>query len=367
MKKILYVTTVSRTINAFLIPHINMLLDKGYIVDCACSIDKEVDIDLINKDINIYNIPFSRNPLHPKNYKAFKELIKIQEQNQYDIIHVHTPVASVYGRLLKLKFPKLKTIYTVHGFHFHKGAPFINWAIYYPIEKIMSKFTDEIITINEEDYEMAITFDIDKVHKLNGVGVDFDSYNSDFFIKDNIREKLGLSKDDFVILMIAEVNKNKNHKQIIEAVKILKSINVDVKVICAGDGVLLESIKEEVKKENLEENILMLGFRNDIDELIASCDIGVLMSYREGLPKNIMELMSGKKPVIGTDIRGIRDLVVDGCNGFLVKVGDYEDTANKIEVLKNDRYKLEEFSDNAYEFIHDYSIDVVNEQLGYIY
>ena len=367
MKKILYVTTVSRTINAFLIPHINMLLDKGYTVDCACSIDKEVDVDLINKDINIYNIPFRRNPLNIKNYKAFKELIKIQEKNNYDIIHVHTPVASVYGRLLKLKFPNIKTIYTVHGFHFHKGAPFINWAIYYPIEKIMSKFTDEIITINEEDYEMAITFDIDKVHKLNGVGVDFDSYNSDAFIKDNIREKLGLSNDDFVILMIAEVNKNKNHKQIIEAVKILKSRNVDVKVVCAGDGVLLESIKEEVKKANLENNILMLGFRTDIDELIASCDVGVLMSYREGLPKNIMELMAGKKPVIGTNIRGIRDLVIDGCNVFLVKVGDYEDTAKKIEVLKNDRYKLEEFSDNAYEFIKDYEINKVVKQLSFIY
>lgn len=367
MKKILYVTTVSRTINAFLIPHINMLLDKGYIVDCACSIDKEVDVDLINKDINVYNIPFSRNPLNPNNYVAFKELIKIQEKNNYDIIHVHTPVASVYGRLLKAKFPKLKTIYTVHGFHFHKGSPFINWAIYYPIEKIMSKFTDEIITINKEDYERALTFNIDKVHKLNGVGVDFDSYNSDAFIKDNIREKLGLSKDDFVILMIAEVNKNKNHKQIIEAVKILKSRNVDVKVICAGDGILLESIREEVKKARLEKDILMLGFRTDIDELIASCDIGVLMSYREGLPKNIMELMAGKKPVIGTNIRGIRDLVIDGCNGFLVNVGDYEDTARKIEVLKNDRYKLDEFSENAYEFINDYSIEVVNEQLGYIY
>ncbi len=221
----------------------------------------------------------------------------------------------------------------------------------------MSKFTDEIITINKEDYEMAITFDIDRVHKLNGVGVDFNSYNSDDLIKDKVRKKLGLSNDDFVILMIAEVNKNKNHKQIIEAVKILKNRNIDVKVVCAGDGVLLESIKEEVKKANLENNILMLGFRTDIDELIASCDVGVLMSYREGLPKNIMELMAGKKPVIGTNIRGIRDLVVDGCNGFLVKVGDYEDTARKIEVLKNDRYKLEEFSENAYEFIKDYDIE----------
>ena len=91
------------------------------------------------------------------------------------------------------------------------------------------------------------------------------------------------------------------------------------------------------------------------------------MSYREGLPKNIMELMAGKKPVIGTNIRGIRDLVVDGCNGFLVKVGDYEATANKIELLKNDKNMLEQFSENAYNFIQDYDIDKVVERLSCVY
>lgn len=131
MKKILYVTTVSRTINAFLIPHIEALLDEGYKVDCACCIDKEVDKRIINRGCNIFDIPFSRNPLHPKNIKAYKKLIELQSKNNYDIVHVHTPVASVYGRLLKVKFPKLKTVYTVHGFHFFKGAPFINWVIYY--------------------------------------------------------------------------------------------------------------------------------------------------------------------------------------------------------------------------------------------
>ena len=104
MKKILYVTTVSRTINAFLIPHIEMLIENKYQVNCACYIDKEIDQRLIKKGIKIYNIPFSRNPLSLDNLKAFNELIKIQEENQYDMIHVHTPIASIYGRLLKLKF-----------------------------------------------------------------------------------------------------------------------------------------------------------------------------------------------------------------------------------------------------------------------
>ncbi|MGL5750072.1 MAG: glycosyltransferase family 4 protein [Paraclostridium sp.] len=367
MKKILYVTTVSRTINAFLIPHINMLLEQGHQVDCACRIDKPVDKELINKGINVHEIPFSRNPLHPENYKAFKKLIKIQEENNYDIVHVHTPVASVYGRLLKVKFPKLKTIYTVHGFHFHKTAPKLNWMVYYPIEKTMSKFTDTMITINEEDYGRASKFNIENIYKHNGVGVDLKEYNPDRYSKAEARAKLKLKDEDFVVLMIAEVNKNKNHKQIIEAVKLLRNKKIDVKVICAGDGPLLESIKEEIAREKLEDNIKMLGFRNDIDELVASCDVGVLLSYREGLPKNIMELMAAKKPVIGTNIRGIRDLILDDCNGYLVEVGDSEATAYKIEYLKNNRDRLEELSDNAYEFIRDYDIDKVVRQLTHVY
>ena len=176
MKKILYVTTVSRTINAFLIPHIERLIEEGYKVDCACSIDKKVDKSIVDKGCNIFDIPFSRNPLDIKNVKAFKTLVKLQEENQYDIVHVHTPVAGVYGRLLKLKFPNLKTIYTVHGFHFYKGAPFINWIIYYPIEKFMAKLTDTMITINSEDYNESKSFKTKDIRKINGFGVDLSKY-----------------------------------------------------------------------------------------------------------------------------------------------------------------------------------------------
>ena len=107
MKKILYITTVSRTINAFLVPHIQTLRNQGHIVDCACSIDKPVDDSLINDGVKVFDIPFSRNPLHPGNAKAFKKLVQIQKENIYDIVHIHKPVASVYGRLLMAKFKNL--------------------------------------------------------------------------------------------------------------------------------------------------------------------------------------------------------------------------------------------------------------------
>lgn len=367
MKKILYITTLSRTINTFLVPHIEMLIDNGNKVDCACCIDKPIDDCLENRGVNVFDIPFTRNPLDVKNLKAFKKLIRIQEENQYDIVHVHTPIASIYGRLLKLKFPKLKTIYTAHGFHFYKGAPKINWIIYYQIEKIMAKFTDIIITINEEDYKAALKLGVQKVYKTRGVGLELDKYNPNLFSKNEVRNELEISKDDFVILMIAEINNNKNHIQMVNAVEVLKKKNVEVKVLCAGEGALLENIKGEIKDRNLDMNIKMLGYRNDIPKLISICDIGMLLSYREGLPRNIMELMAYKKPVIGTNIRGIRDLVRNGVNGKLVDINDYKSTANAIEYMYRNKKVVSKFGHEAYRNIKIYDTRDIICKLKKIY
>jgi len=367
IKKILYITTLSRTINAFLVPHIEKLIEEGNIVDCACSVDISVDRTLLDKGVKIFDIPFTRNPLHPKNIKAFQDLIKIQSENHYDIVHVHTPIASLYGRLLKVKFPKLKTIYTVHGFHFYKGAPILNWSVYYPIERIMAMFTDTIITMNSEDYERARKFKVKKTHKVNGVGVNLNSYNLNLFDKSAARKKVNLAIDDFVILMIAEVNQNKNHKQMINALDILKKKGINIKVICAGDGPLLEDLKKDILDRELSGNIQFLGNRSDINELIIACDIGILLSFREGLPRNIMELMACEKPVIGTDIRGIKDLIEDNVNGYLVNVNDSIETAKKIEILFNNRELLESMGVNAYKISKDYDVANVIESLVEVY
>lgn len=367
MKKILYVTTISDTINAFLVPHIKSLVEQGYKVDCAANIVEEFSEELIDIGVQIFEVPFTRNPLDINNLKAFKKLKKIQENNNYDIVHVHTPIAGMYGRMLKLKFKSLKTIYTVHGFHFYKGAPLLNWLIYYPIEKIMANFTDSMITMNSEDYERANLFNVKNVYKVNGVGLNLDFYNSSNHDRVETRKKLNLQKDDFVIFMIAEVNKNKNHKQMIEAVKILKDKGIEVKVICAGEGPLLDTVNKEIRDQDLTENIFMLGYRTDISELISICDVGIMMSYREGLPRSIMEFMSCGKPVIGTNIRGIRDLIKNNVNGYLVDVGNSQDTADRIEKLYKEEQLLKSMSFKASETIKDYSVDKVINQLKKVY
>ena len=365
MKKVLYVTTVSRTINAFLIPHINMLLDNGYEVHCACSIDKPVDKELQRRGVKIFEVPFSRNPLGIGNIKAFIKLEELQRINDYDIVHVHTPIAAIYGRLLKLNFPSLRIIYTAHGYHFLKGGSKLRWILYYPIEKIMAKFTDVTININKEDYEITKEkLKHKKCYLLNGVGLDLDKYKklSSKEIQEK-RKEFGIKDKDFVVLMIAEINKNKNHIQLINAMDILKYKYPNIKVLCIGDGTLKESLEKQIILRNLQNNIFMLGYRLDVNKLINISDIGILLSRREGLPRNIMEFMACGRKVIATDIRGCRDLICDETIGTLVNVDDYESTAKAIEKY----YILNNKSFEVSEEIRKYDIDSINSELLKIY
>ena len=365
MKKVLYVTTVSRTINAFLIPHINMLLDNGYEVHCACSIDKPVDKELQRRGVKIFEVPFSRNPLGIGNIKAFIKLEELQRINDYDIVHVHTPIAAIYGRLLKLNFPSLRIIYTAHGYHFLKGGSKLGWILYYPIEKIMAKFTDVTININKEDYEITKEkLKPKKCYLLNGVGLDLDKYKklSSKEIQEK-RKEFGLKDKDFVVLMIAEINKNKNHIQLINAMDILKDKYPNIKVLCIGDGTLKESLDKQIILRNLQNNIFMLGYRLDVNKLINISDIGILLSRREGLPRNIMEFMACGRKVIATDIRGCRDLICDETIGTLVNVDDYESTAKAIEKY----YILNDKSFEISKEIRKYDIESINSELLKIY
>lgn len=366
MRKILYITTVSRTVNAFLVPHIHMLLDKGVQVDCACCIDKEIDSSLIERGVKVFDIPFSRNPLSSNNFNAYKMLKEIQRKNQYDWIHVHTPIAGLYGRLLKVSFPHLKAVYTAHGFHFHQGGSKVGWLVYYPIERLMASFTDILITINEEDFKRASNFKAKKIFKINGVGINPQEYNISNFNRDEVKKQYGLDKDDFVIAMIAEVNVNKNHKQMLEAVKILNEQGIHVKVLCAGEGTLLNEIKDEIKVQGLNQQVKMLGFSQNIKEIIVASDIGLLLSYREGLPRSVMELMCFKKPVIGTNIRGNRDLISHGENGYLVEIGDYQQTADYIKQLFLKKELVKNLGEKAAKSMDSFSIDKVLNQLDEI-
>lgn len=347
MKKILYITTIGITIDTFLVPHILELRKKGYKVDCASNIEKPLNEKLKQNGVKSYHINFSRNPLSSNNLKAIKEIQELQKKNNYDVVHVHTPVASFVTRYA-LKNTGVKLVYTCHGFHFYKGSPLLNWLVYYPLEKLSAKWTDRIITINNEDFEKAKTFKLKnngEVLLMHGVGINSDDYIIKDFDKEAYRKQFGVEDDDFMILILAELNKNKNHIQIIKALSLMKDSS-KIKIICAGKGPLKEELENQVKKLGLEKNVKFIGFRNDVKELLNSCDCVGLFSKREGLGKCLLEGMILNKKILATKTRGSATLLLKK-EEFLCEIDNYKDTKEKLELLRNEKitFKEEDYKD----------------------
>lgn len=334
--RILYVSTISNTINRFLVPHIEMLLDQGHQVDIACSIDRIIDKRLTDRGCNIFDISFQRSPLKLQNYNAYKNLKKLIKRNKYNIVHTHTPVASACVRLACRFLKSVKVIYTAHGFHFFKGAPLKHWITYFPIEYTLSRHTDVLITINKEDYKIAKKFFYAKnIEYVPGVGVNTQKINRVVTDKIAKRNELGLPEDAVVILSVGELNRNKNHEIIIRA--LVELGNTDIYYVICGEGSLRKKLEKLSEELGLEKRVKLLGYRSDIPEICKTVDIFAFPSIREGLSVALMEAMASGLPVICSNIRGNNDLINNGTGGFLANPDNAIEFAQGINQILLDR------------------------------
>ncbi|MEG0577625.1 MAG: glycosyltransferase, partial [Bacilli bacterium] len=216
-KKLLVLCTTDSMIWNFLIPHIKEW-ELKYDVECACSNTGFYFNELKEiYNLNVIEIPFSRNPIKIKNIKSFFNLSKLTKLKKYDLIICQEPVGGLMGRLVAIN-KGIKVIYTAHGFHFYKGAAIKNWLLYYPIERILAHFTDVLITSNQEDFELAQKFKAKKIKKINGVGINLEKFNneSSVEIKIKLKKELNIPLNSKVILNAAELIERKNHKIALE-------------------------------------------------------------------------------------------------------------------------------------------------------
>ena len=364
-KKILVVTTTDNMITQFLIDHIKFLQSEGAQVECACDETDFFFKDLVDKyKFVVHKINFTRFPFTLKNIKARKKLIKLCKEQKYDLIYCHQPVGGVMGRMVghKLHIP---VVYVAHGFHFYKGGPLKNKILYGTIEKHYSRYTDVLVTMNDEDYNASQKMHAKKCVKINGIGVDMTKYKSDPNLDEvAFRKELGVDKEDFVILSIAEFIKRKNVITLIKAVESMN--NPRVKLLLCGRGVLKEELERYVADHKLDDRIKFIGYRKDIPQCIQVANVLALASYHEGLPKCIMEAMAQAKPVVCSDIRGSRDLI-GGEGGMLLPPTDVAGFAVAFEKLARDKSLCEKYGKRNQKFVQNYSIDKVLEQMKKIF
>lgn len=311
----------------------------------------------------------SRNPFCKDNYKAYKVLKKLIQNEDYDIIDCHTPIGGVLARLASKKVrrkSKTKLIYTAHGFHFYKGAPKKNWLLYYPIEKLLSKYTDVMITINQEDYLRAKNhFKAKKIIHVNGVGLALERFTLKNFNVSEYRKSLDLNEKDFLIVSAGELNQNKNHEVIIRALALLK--NKSIKYLIAGDGQLKEYLNQLIKSLNLESTVRLLGHRHDIVQLDTVADAFAFPSKREGLGLAALEAMACGSCLITSNVHGINDYSINGKTGLNCNADDVHAFARHINYLFENKEFCEKCGFYNKEAVKKYSINNVNKIMWEIY
>ncbi len=364
-KKILFVANSDFHLELCYLAYLEYFQKKGYEVHLANNTD--LLLPYATKKIKI---PISRTPFHWQNIKAIWQLRKVIAQEKYSLISCSTPMGGVVARLASAKAIKLKQtklIYTAHGFHFFKGCPWLNYLIYYPVERYLIKYTDVLITINEEDYKFAQKHFKTVVKYIKGIGFNENRLKTKLTLKEQFqyRQHLGLSKNDFVILYIAEISKRKRQKYLIKTMAQIKDKNI--KLLLAGRSNLSSDINSYIQKFHLEDRVKVLGFRPDIANLLDIADLVISVSKQEGLPLNIMEAMYKEKPIIVTDCRGNRDLITNKVNGLVVPLNDAKALITAINYLKENYSYAKTLGKNNQPAILEYSINNILKEYVKVY
>lgn len=376
LKRALMVATVPSMIGCFNMDNIHILLNMGYEVHVACNFKdrsvwpkekiKELIYEFKKLNIIYHQIDFCRNPRNVKKViRSFCQMRNLLKTESFSLIHCHTPVGGVIGRLSSYINHVPVILYTAHGFHFFKGCPLKNWLFFFPIEKCMSHFTDILITINNEDYEMARKkFYAKRTERIHGVGIDIEKFDMPLECRADKRKELGVKDEEIMLFSVGELDRNKNHIEILKAMKILAPKGY--KYYIAGKGSLMDSHNEYIQSNGLEQSVKLLGYRRDIPELLQAADIYVFPSLSEGLSVALMEAVAAKIPVVCSKIRGNTDTIITEESYFSAKSS--ADAAHTIEYinLMDDKEKKRIVEKNYINLLQ-YQLSVVQIEMSKIY
>lgn len=352
--KILYVANVHRHFNAFHKPYIKWLRENGHEVHVVANGD-----DVVSDVDKKYVINIQRSPYRFANISAYMELKRIIEKEKYDVVHCHTPMGGILGRLASKGCRKngTKVIYTSHGFHFCKGCPIKNWILYYPIERFMARYTDVIITINEEDFKLAQNLNIESCYYIPGIGLDIETFKNCINNKNlsNKRSEIGVRNDEELLLIsVGDLSNRKNHKIVIKALKGLKDLKF--KYIICGSGDQESNLKALVRSMKLEDDVIFLGHRADVRELLEVSDIFIFPSLWEGLGIAGIEAMAACVPVIASDRHGIKDYAIHNETALLCDPKNDTEFTNAIIRIAQDKKLVDKLTTNAYKKIEAFDL-----------
>ncbi|MBE0533486.1 MAG: glycosyltransferase family 4 protein [Rhodospirillales bacterium] len=326
--KICQLCSVGFTLYHFLLPLMRAMREAGHEVVGVCGEGPFAE-RVRAEGFRVEAVGFRRNYDVLHHGRVYGELVRLFRRERFDMVHVHSPIAALIGRLAAARAGVPKKVYTAHGFYFHEYQPWGLRHAFIGLEWIGGRFTDVLFTQSAEDAQAARDLGLcwGGVIEAIGNGVDparFRPADAADAARQRLRAELGAGSDDVVILMIGRLVAEKGYPELFAAMK-----DVNARLWVVGNRLKSDhaaSVDDAIARveadPDLSRRISFLGYRGDVDELLRAADIFTLPSHREGMPRSIIEAMMSGLPVVATHIRGSREEVVDGETGFLVPVRD---------------------------------------------
>lgn len=366
-RRVLFSATLVRGhIAKFHLPYLKWFKEQGWETWVAAHNDYPDGACTIPYCDAFVDIPFERSPFSWGNVDAYRSLRRLFASEHFDLIHTHTPVGSVLTRLAARNARRSGTpvLYTAHGFHFFRGAPVINWLFWYPVERVLSRLTDVLITINTEDCQRACRFAHCTVAYVPGVGINTERFAATRDVR-ALRESLGLADDDYVLLSVGDLIVRKNQEAIVRA---LCHLPAQVKLLICGEGTLEQRLRDLSSSLRLGDRVRLLGFRDDIPDLMHLADALVFPSLHEGLPVAVQEAMASGLPVIASAIRGVTpELIKDHETGLLLADHDEQSIAAAVTTLMEHPEQAQSMATRAQTEIAAYDVQRVTGIMAKLY
>jgi glycosyltransferase involved in cell wall biosynthesis len=373
-RAVLMVTTVASTLRAFLLPFAAHFRAAGWRVD-ALAAGAPDDAACVAAFDRVHDSRWTRSPYRLlRNLRGMRTFRAVVRAGDYDVVHVHTPVAAFFGRLGLAgiaRSQRPRVVYTAHGFHFHEERSVLGNWMFRTAERIARRWTDHLVVINDDDLAAARAHHLvprDGVTLIRGIGIDLRRYDPTAVPDDAVsalRTDLGLSAGDRVVLMVAELVPRKGHATALEAFARLD--RDDVHLVLAGAGPEERRVRARAQATRVADRVHVLGLRDDVPALLRVADVTLLPSVQEGMPRVILESMSMGVPVVGSRIRGIRDLVGDDECGILCPVGDSGAVATAIATLLDDPGRAAALGGRGRERVTAFTLDRVLDAYDQLY
>lgn len=354
-------------VSNFVYPNSIVLHEMGFEIFMIRSRKYASEIKCENAPIKFIEAPVYRSIFDFRNIiNAYKKINNAIEELGIEYIHCNTPIGGFLGRVCGKRCKVKKVIYTAHGFHFYKGAPFLNWLVFYPIERFLARWTDVLLVMNEEDFLISKKFKLRKsgmIHKVSGVGIDLKKIQ-DASVLNDIKDELKIENESVLCISMGDLIKRKNYQI---AIKAFKKLPDNVHYLICGKGPEFKNLQELAKSLGIQNRIHFLGFRTDIVSLLKQSDIFILSSLQEGLPRSLMEAMACGLPCVVSNIRGNVDLIEDNYNGYLCNPKKADDYANAISMLVKDTNQRDAMGIENSKRIFRYDVSSVVKELSEIY